>query len=313
MKRLFQAIILVFTDSFQWLIYSSTISGSKVKNIERKLRLLIHSIEKGLCLAEVRLGFGKNKIIDLQKYIAQYEELETRKEYLLIQAKMIVNEYIDYHIAKGFEVDEFAKKYNILATEASDIAMPGIVEKRVFSFDELKNQTYGELISNRHSTRVFSGEKLDFEAVKAAVDMTRRTAPSACNRQSVKVYCVKDKSIMQQVLKMQGGNRGFGETAQGILVVTADMKMYAGIEKKLPLVDGGIFINGLANALFYNKVANCILHGCLGVRKEKHIKKICGISSYEMLVGFILVGAYTEKYYVAKSPRKPIGDTYKEI
>lgn len=309
MKRLIQAIIIMFTDNIQWFFLSSTFPRKNLVGVERKLRLLIHSIEKGMCLPEVRLGFGKEKILELIKYINIYENMSSKNSGLLAQAKHVVNEYIVFHEKKDFDVSSYAQKYII----SSNVELPGKVLKKKYECSCLEQMTYKELVSSRHSARIFADEKIEQQALHMAIDLARQTAPSACNRQSIRVYGVMENEKMQSVLRLQGGNKGFGSFAKGVLVVTADLGMYAGIEKKLPFVDGGIFVNALINSLFYYGIANCTLHSCLSGRREKKVKEMCGIQKREVVVAFIVVGKCKDEYDVPVSPRKLFEETYFEI
>ena len=313
MKRLVQAIAILWAEAWAWLMLSSTFSTDKKKNSERKIKLLIHSIEKGLCLKEVKVGFGKAKITELVKYISIYESIQGKEDYLVVQAKYAVNEYINFHKKSNYDVSSYVKPYDIEDRLIKAYEMPGVAERHSYADNKLKGLNYEELVTLRHSTRTFSDKDIDYNKLREAIELARVSAPSACNRQSVKVYCIKEKEALRKVLSIQGGNRGFGESAKAVLVVTADLKMYAGVEKKLPLVDGGVFINALANSLFYKGIANCILHGSLTGGKEKNVKKICGIKSHEMVVAFIALGAYEKDYMVAVSPRKPLSETYTEV
>ena len=60
------------------------------------------------------------------------------------------------------------------------------------------------------------------------------TAPSACNRQYVRVHSVGDIEMKKAILSLQNGNRGFGENADKLLVVTADHQTGG-----LSILDGG--------------------------------------------------------------------------
>lgn len=313
MKKIIRLIWELINDILRWCFYSSTLPLNKKKNTERKIKLLIHSIEKGLCLKNVRLGFGQKKIEALQKHISNYEEMQGTQDYLVLQAKISINEYVRYHNEKGYDVSGFAQEYVIDSAMEENIETPGIEKQIRYEDDALKQMSYETLIRARHSTRNFSNREMDCEKVKQAIDIARETAPSACNRQAVKVYFIKDTELAHRILKIQGANSGFGENAQGVLILSVDLMMYAGIEKKLPLVDGGIFLNSLANSLFYKGIANCILHACIGACAEKKIRKLCNIPYYESIVGFIVLGTYEDVYWTAKSPRKPLEETYCEL
>ena len=313
MKKVCRLIWYLICDNLRWCFFSSSLPLNKKKNTERKIKLLIHSIEKGLSLKEVKAGFGKDKIIALKKNITIYEQIQGEQDYLVIQAKTIINEYIQYHEQHNYNVAEYAQKYIIDDKEIQRISTPGTEERTNYDIDSLSIFSYEDLIRQRHSTRNFSVQKLDYDKVLQAIDIARETAPSACNRQSVKVYFVKNTELVQKILKIQGANRGFGEAAQSVLIISTDLTMYAGLEKKLPFIDSGIFLITLANTLFYKGIANCMLHACIGAQAEGKIRKMCNIPYYETVAGFIALGSYEAYYQIAKSPKKPLEEICHEI
>ena len=95
-------------------------------------------------------------------------------------------------------------------------------------------------------------------------------APSACNRQSCKVYFYKDKNVNEELGIIIAGNTGFDWEVQKYIVVTSDISaFYDPFERNQVYVDGGIFTMALVEALHYYGIASCILQN--GEYKERNL------------------------------------------
>src|SRR5690606_10197493 len=102
--------------------------------------------------------------------------------------------------------------------------------------------------ASRHSIRSFDNDRIERSLIEEAVRMALFT-PSACNRQPWRVYVVDDHKLLREVLNLQGGNRGFGDTVPCVLVVTGDLSatLHVG-ERYQPWLDGGMFAMSLVYA-----------------------------------------------------------------
>lgn len=133
--------------------------------------------------------------------------------------------------------------------------------------------------------------------------MCERT-PSACNRQSYKIYVYKDESLKNRIFKMQGGCNGFYEDMQIAILICGDQRGYNINELHQVYVDGGIYAMNLLYALHYEGLAAIPL--TMGQKQGKIalIKKEMDIPEYEMPCVLIGVGSYKDEYKVAVSKRK---------
>jgi len=133
------------------------------------------------------------------------------------------------------------------------------------------------------------------------------TAPSACDRQHARVYCVANQKLKDEVLSSQHGNRGFGSDADKVLIVTADLRSIRWAEERNDLfTNAGIFIMNLSYALHYNKVAHCILNWSVGEISDRALHKLVGIPECERIAAIIACGGMPEEVDIAASPRKPL-------
>ena len=89
---------------------------------------------------------------------------------------------------------------------------------------------------------------------------TGNETPSACNRQSCKVYFYKDKNVNEEFRNIISGNTGFDWEVQNYIAVTSNISaFYDPFERNQVYVYSGIFIMDLVEALRYYGIASCIL------------------------------------------------------
>ena len=175
-----------------------------------------------------------------------------------------------------------------------------------------KTNDFNEFAHSRHTVRWYSEKPVDNDLLLKAIELAQ-TAPSACNRQSTKVYIIETKEIKDEVVKLQNGNRGFGHLADKWLLITSDMKFCSYRSRTSAYLDAGIFTMNLLNALHYYKIAACTLNAHLTVGKLKQLRAIVNYSKSEMPIVFISIGMAPEHFMVAGSQRIEPDKIYKFV
>ncbi|EAZ90593.1 nitroreductase family protein [Crocosphaera chwakensis] len=138
--------------------------------------------------------------------------------------------------------------------------------------------------------------------------MAQKT-PSVCNRQSSKVYVFSRDEDKQKILSYQNGNRGFGEQASKVLIVTSNMEHFTSIgERNQCWIDGGMYAMSLVYALHSLGLGTCCLNWSVECRVDKQLREVAEISDSEAVIMMIAVGHLTDELKVAQSPRKKIED-----
>jgi nitroreductase len=114
---------------------------------------------------------------------------------------------------------------------------------------------------------------------------------------------------MRAVLEHQNGNRGFGDTAQRILVVTCDYRAFASCtERNEAFVDGGMFAMSLVYALHALELGFCCLNLCQQNRTGRALRRVGNIPDHEALIMVIAVGHLPDALHVARSERRAVED-----
>lgn len=269
------------------------------------LSIRAHAIEKGMSIGNVKIGFGQQKVMALLNDLNRYLGLGGAKEFVA-ETCSIINKYLLFNEELGADMSRVRKAYDKFLSE-NDITvttnMGGILRLTLSEEKEKAKLPFGEFSKSRHSIRDFGKEPVSEETIRKALKMCEHT-PSACNRQTWKIYIFKDKEKRQELFNLQLGCNGFSEDMQYAILICGDIRGYNINELYQMYVDGGIYSMNLLYALHYLDVAAIPLTMAHKKSRIKLIKKKLNIPENEMPVLLIGVGSYKEQYKVAASERK---------
>lgn len=285
--------------------YRNSSCGKNEKEIQvvcYHLRILTHVIEKGLSLPQVRKGFGKDKIRSLLDFLDRYIEINDNSYDVeaFVNAVAALQVYVNNAVENECDTSFIdMKKYKVYLDESINCGICW------FDFSkhkkDVREMSFKEFAESRHSIRGFSNEKVPEQLVKEAVQLAQ-TAPSACNRQSTRVIHIRDKSLCEKILNIQGGAKGHSVTE--IILIAADLDLYHYIsEMYLPYVDGGIFAMNLLYALNYYGIGSCPLIWNDYTEKGSKLREVINIPENLHIVAVVQIGMYLQgecKYAVSK-------------
>ena len=288
-------------------------NGSRNKEprkMETDLAIRAHALEKGMSIGGVKVGFGKPKVKSLLKDLQHYLNIGGRLEFVC-NACDIVRQYISFNRKLGADMSDISALFDSFCNQ-NGVKPSRVVEAGIYIKQSSKvlieSETSFDLFSqSRYSVRDFGKDKINFDKVFKALEMCQRT-PSACNRQSYKIYVYKDEKLKNTICKLQGGCNGFYEDMQAAILICGDQRGYNINELHQVYVDGGMYAMNLLYALHYEGLAAIPLTMGQKQGKLRMIKKAMGIPSYEMPCVLIGVGSYKEEYKVAVSKRKDYKD-----
>ena len=161
-----------------------------------------------------------------------------------------------------------------------------------------------KLVNSRHSIREFKNEPVDEEKLKSALELAIKS-PSACNRQSTRVY-VLDHSDFSAIANWTGGVKTFLHTVDKILIITGQMSAYEKDEYFQYTVSAGIFTGYLTLSLQAFGIGACVLQRPL-IRdlQWQTVSQKLGIPCEEQVVCAIAIGVPEDEIKVPKSYRLP--------
>jgi len=262
-----------------------------------------HVLEKGLTMPRRRLGFGQGAIVHLVNLVESFER-RFGSDSQVAHAVGVLRAYRDLHA--GHPLDVTARLESFLAAHPD---VPPAREPHVSrdGFYAARESAFPAFAASRHVVRHFAGP-VPAERVESAVRLAC-TAPSACNRQHVRVHAVDDHSLRDRLLELQGGTRGFGSDADKVLVVTADLSSVRWAWERHDIyTNGGFFSMNLSYALHYHGIAHCILHWSVPPSTDLAARRLLGLPDSEAIVQLFVCGLPPEEFDVAASPRRPLDD-----
>lgn len=289
------------------LRYSNILDDEKTRL--KQLIIRSHVLEKGLTMPSRRNGFGYERVRDVMNL-----------------CKLCITQYGEDHDEIQITLDALAEYHYI--HKSSNFALPDDIETGIIDIiryrkrkddicslhfnNELyfkKYASFEEFAKSRHTCRHFINKTIDVEILKHCVSIAQ-TAPSACNRQSVKVYAVSSEKNKKIVLSLQNGNRGFGEYADQILLITSDQRCWDMKYRSSAYIDAGIMTMNLLYALHENNIAACTLNAHLSPKQIMKLHKDLDIPVYEIPVVFIAIGYAPNDFFVARSRRVRLSDVF---
>lgn len=277
--------------------------------------LISHSLEKGMS-NKVPRRFGAQKVTELMNLIKKYVEFgDYEKDFAFVNSINVLRGYVSFYDLKGWSdvkerkvVAEFLESYKTI--EGMNVGGYELCRK---TFEKDAGVDYRKFLASRHSVREFLPKKVKVDDVKEAVK-TAILSPSACNRQMCKVYYVVDEAKKNIVIKMGQGFGGFEKETINPIVITFDVNAnYMIGERNQGWFNAGLFSMNLVNALHSQGIGSCFCQFGNSTLDEEKMKKILGIPKSERIAVIIAVGYYCDKCMVPYSPRKKIGDIYREV
>jgi nitroreductase len=274
--------------------------------------MLAHGIEKGLALPDPRPGFGDDKVQSLLESLATY--LRRYGSDPLIDAALCALEaYVLFNQQNGLDMAELAGRVGELrsASCGSSNACPDQTEggTREVLATEIHAACCFDLsrfFESRFSVRQFSGEPVGDAQIGEAIRMAQKT-PSVCNRQPARVHVFKNDALGARVLACQQGNRGFGDRASNILIVTSELGSFLSVgERNQCWIDGGMFAMSLVYALHSKGLGTCCLNWSVEKEADQQLRSVTGIKPSESIIMLIAVGHLPDRLRVASSPRRPL-------
>lgn len=293
--------------------FIKSISSNTESQIESQLMFAAHSIEKGLSHEEIRPNFGENALMKLSAALETFNQLEFDKSNLRYRiALSSLKNYKIYHEKYGIELihlNVLFSKSILMEVEQADENLSGTILLTKKNKENNKELNFYNLSQGRTSVRDFSEVTVDLCLIENAIDISMKT-PTVCNRQPNKVYIVKNRKIISEVLDIQGGYKGYKKPPI-LLLISADNRAFVSVnERNEGFIDGGLFSMSMLYALEYEGLGACALNAMLNYSKEQEIKTILKVSEYENLIMFIAVGHLADKEVKCPKSKR---DEYQKI
>jgi nitroreductase len=311
-KRPYRAIVaLCLTayclayDARRYLRWSAAVNkrGSEAKR-QALVTKYYHIVEKGLALPAPRPGFGKYAVGELVELLRAGQG---DRPYRLAKEALVA--YHQFNQAAGApspdELNTYLEEVRSRGEEIIGSATKVASSQTASWFGDVDPMFF---FGSRQSVRDFSQEQIPRDLLMRAVHIAQ-SSPSVCNRQATRVHFITNPATKRQVLSLQDGNRGFGDAAPVVAVVTTSLDHFVDpTERYQAWIDGGIFSMTLLLGFHSLGLASCPLNWSAHPRNDKALRKVLGLTNAESVILLIAVGKAASGAMVARSPRKLIAD-----
>ncbi|GEQ62384.1 hypothetical protein VL4N_17310 [Vagococcus lutrae] len=272
------------------------------EQLKARLMFEAHALEKGFSHTDFREKFGLSALNSLSELLKIYNKRNfSKKDTRYLISLSALKRYVIIHNERGVDTSFL---YDIFSREIIDEAMKienllsGTILVTADSKEDNEELNFKDLALNRISVREFSDKKIEISDVEEAIQIACKS-PSVCNRQPARVYVIKNKKMISDVLEVQGGYRGF-PTPQMLLLVTSSNRVFMNpLERNEAYIDGGLFSMSLMYGLEYKKIATCALNAMMSKTSEETIKKMINVNKDESLIMFLAIGKFKAE---TKSP-----------
>lgn len=294
-------------DAKRFIAHSAALHPHSKTVLEAKIIMHYHVLEKGITMPNRRTPFGIDVANSLVSLLRDFERLYglTRQ---VEHGISVLKDYFEIHRRAGVAEEGFDALSHFLAAHPT----VGAFKQLHFSKQEyyaIRNEPFPIFAAGRRTIRNYSSMPIADSRIQEAVKLAA-TAPSACNRQHVRVRCIKNHDVCRQILFLQGGNRGFGHLADKVLIVTAELQAEVGgaRERYDAYVNGGIFLMNLCYAMTYFEIAHCILTASIARDAELKIRLLGNVPDSEVIVAMLCCGEPEDEFEVASSPRRDVDE-----
>lgn len=263
-------------------------------NDERSILLLSHALEKGMSFTNKRPNWGGVKALTLCKALDSYIAHEGQKNEIFTLAINVLDRYSKDPFASTDKcttesINKLTHKYNDL------IGKKEAGSKEVTEPPYFDENTILSFFSTRRSVRLFSSVAISKGEINKALNIASYT-PTACNRQTSKVYAFRDKEKIRKILDLQLGDQGWCTNADTLFVITGVATYFGGVyERHQAYIDGGLFAMNFIYGLHLQHIATCFKMFVRNPKVMKDFRKTCNIQENEIPIVLILAGHYSEE------------------
>ena len=313
LKRLLLAFRAYAGDCFRHVRYAAGFRPARAGKDTMRCRILLlnHQLEKAQTYANPKKGYGQEKLRNLLSLLEDYATRFGADTLCAISVGVLQSHFTN---PVAYKDDACRKRWEDLAVQVASIVPPepgGIILHDGLA--ESRKTDFRSILSGRRSCRQFAPGKIDRATVREAVSLAIR-APSACNRQMVRVHYYDNPETIRDIVLAQRSDVQWCLDAPALFVVTADECYYRDyLERNQRMFDAGLFSMVLDLALHSMGIGSCFKMAQKGASMDRDTKRIGGIPNQEDICVLILAGRYPNSSIpTARSPRLPIDNILTE-
>ena len=287
------------------LVVSEINRGGGGTGTEVNLLLLAHALEKGMGMPFPRPKFGSDKADALLELLEEYHSKGLDEyRYAYREALGVLGAYFTY---TDNDMELYEERFRSLANSLS-LNHSGFDLINIDAlYDGLNTEQDQYFIRSRHSIRSYDKRTVDAEILRKVIELAS-CAPSACNRQPVKVYATTEFTKVVAVSSLIPGNKGFEDEIPNWAIVTADRRMFGSSEPLQWYINGGIYLAYLVQSFHAFQIASCIFQIPATHSDTPKLRSLIGVPDNEAIIAAVGYGYAKKGNKVLVAARRPVDE-----
>lgn len=273
--------------------------------IEGDILLLAHSLEKGMGLPSPRPKFGLEKAIMLLNILENYVKSgHDVQSFAFKEGVSVLEKYFEFTKNDcSFYINRFQRINKMV--ESKNLAGVFEIQNVEDIYKKIDEDQIKYFIKSRHSIRSFLPTVIDKKILSKVIELAN-CAPSACNRQPIKVYWTANDILIRQITELVPGNKGFEDEIPNWVLITSNRNMFGRSESLQWYINGGIYLSYFVEALHTYKIGSCIFQIPATNPNTSALRKIASIPDNEAIIAAVGFGYPKAENKFLAAERKPV-------
>jgi nitroreductase len=269
------------------------------------LRRNTHRLEKGLVMQPRRSVFAAAYVGETVEAYRRLKDAESDCHEDLRWAHDVLARYFDaVDAASDARVADAAQRFERLEDLPGAVRAPfvrGVPPEGTASYQDVL-----ALASHRRSVRWFERRPVPRPLLEQAFAVAA-TAPSACNRQSLRFLVFDDPTRVSSVLSVPMGTAGWGHQVPCAVVVVGQLRGYpAERDRHVVYVDGSLAVMSFILAAESLGLGTCCVNWAALPALERQLREQVHLDDDEVVVMMLAVGYPDQSAHVPYSSKRAL-------
>jgi len=269
----------------------------------------IHRLEKGLLMRPRKAVFAADYISET---VDSFQKIVTggihNSNYQLKWAKDVLEEYFTAVQPGNPVIDEQRIRFNDVKNLYEDASGTDkfVPYKRAVSESPVLFDEYYKLTQRRRSVRWFRPDPVPRELIDKAI-LAANQSPSACNRQPFEFRVFDKKELVEKVMKIPMGTKGYAGNIPVAIVVVGNLDAYfSERDRHVIYIDASLASMSLMLALETLGLSSCPINWPDIESRERQMEELLQLEKYQRPIMCIGLGYADEEGMVAFSEKRPL-------
>jgi nitroreductase len=280
-----------------------------------RLRRNIHRLEKGIIMPNRRSVFARDYIRqtvdDFDRIVSSYSA-GSMAGAEITWAHDVLSEYFRVVDRSEERIKACYERFLLSGDRFNKCERPASSRSAPFLRD-LSNRPLdiGQLTAlsvRRRSVRSYADKRVPRELVDKAMDVAAQ-APSACNRQPFRFRLYDDRNLVNQILALPAGTKGFANGVPCVAVIVGRLRAYPlERDRHIIYIDGSLAAMSFMFALETMGLSSCAINWADEEPAESRMKKLLRLEDDERVVMLVAYGWPDEAAAVPYSAKRDLDE-----